>query len=362
MDEEANPVLCVQTRNGIIENVFRGIVCVARVEENYKTEIVLSRGNINQMIYPRSANKYVQILPLLESGAADHFAFSDKELAVMCASHNAEQDHVDCVRSILEKIGCKESDLQCGSHTPVDFKSAIQYCLEAGKNLYPFQAPIYNNCSGKHSGMLALCKFLGHSIDNYLSQEHPVQRLIQEAACDVFDISLGAGTLHVGVDGCCAPAFAMPVCNAAMGYARLAKPEYHPNKKRSQAISRMLKAVTSAPVMVHGTTAGALDTVTMTHYKDVFCKRGAAGCHLVGLIKSGLGCSVKIESGADEPKFNVVIEFLRWAGVFSTEDDEEGSIPSPLQRFHCTPNLNCKGEVVGSTTVVPNLFGVPLVK
>lgn len=379
-----NPVLCIQTRNGITENMFRGVVCVARVKETYEVEIIHSRGNIDQMIYPRSANKYVQILPLLESGAADHFKFTDKEIAVMCASHNAEPDHLTTVREILAKIDCKESDLQCGSHTPVDLKSAFQYCLDAGTNLYPFQSPIFNNCSGKHAGMLALCKFLGHPIEGYLSPDHPIQLLMKEAACDIFDIQDGTvGTLHIGVDGCCVPAFAMPVRNAAIGYSRMSKPHFHPNPKRSAAISRMIASVTSYPQMVHGTTQGSFDSILMSHYKDIlFCKRGAAGCHLIGLRELGLGCCVKIEAGVDEPKFNVIVAFLRWCGIFkkqsiectestdnananantntNTNDnasDNEDGIPQVLQRFYKTPNVNCKGDVVGHTSVLPSVFG-----
>ena len=162
-----NPILVEQTRNGLVDNVYRGIVCVAKVRPDWGYDILYSLGNIDQVIYPRSAMKLVQVLPLIESGAADYYGFTDKELSIMCASHNAEPEHLDTVRGILSKIGLSESQLQCGSHTPGSLSCAFQYCQEAGKVLYPFDQPIFNNCSGKHAGFLALCKFLGETIDDY---------------------------------------------------------------------------------------------------------------------------------------------------------------------------------------------------
>jgi L-asparaginase II len=170
-------------------------------------KVLASKGNENQIFYPRSAMKYVQILPLIESGAVDYFKFTDSELAVMCSSHNSEPIHLATVRSILAKVGLNESDLCCGGHTPVHLESAFHYVREGCCT--PFTEHIYNNCSGKHAGFLALSKYLGYSTKNYLLMTHPIQILIKEAVSDVFNIPINE--LQVGVDGCSAPAYAITV-------------------------------------------------------------------------------------------------------------------------------------------------------
>ena len=113
-----------------------------------------------------------QVLPLVESGALEHFGITQEELSVMCASHWGEPFHLAAVRSILAKIGCVEDDLECGGHSPEE-QCAYDY-VRAGART-PFVDHIYNNCSGKHAGFLALCKFLGHPTKGYINSDHPVQ-------------------------------------------------------------------------------------------------------------------------------------------------------------------------------------------
>ena len=120
-------------------------------------EIINAVGNIHQKFYLRSALKYVQILPLLESPAVEYFNFTDEELAVMCASHDSEPIHLKTVRDILTKIGLDETDLKCGPHTPMNICCAFDYIRNG---VTPsFESGIYNNCSGKHAGFLAYCKW-----------------------------------------------------------------------------------------------------------------------------------------------------------------------------------------------------------
>ena len=171
-------------RCGIAENVYRGCICCVQVHSNSTYSIAYQAGNIKQLFYLRSALKYVQILPLLESGAVDFYGFTLAEIAVMCASHDAEPIHLETVRSILAKAGLNETDLGCGPHTPLNVNCAFAYIRNGVET--PFSSGIYNNCSGKHAGFLALCKYLNLPIKDYLSPTHPLQLLIQEAAMDVF--------------------------------------------------------------------------------------------------------------------------------------------------------------------------------
>jgi L-asparaginase II len=195
---QPNPPLCYTTRSHLIEIVHHGIVCCTELSSDGSPKILCQVGDIDRLFYPRSAMKFVQILPLLESGAADYYDFTDRELSVMCASHNSEGFHLETVRNILSKIALHENDLACGGHTPISEEAAFEYVREGVQT--PFRAHIYNNCSGKHAGFLALCKYLNHPIEGYLSPSHPIQRLIREAVSDVFQIS--DEELYAGVDGC----------------------------------------------------------------------------------------------------------------------------------------------------------------
>jgi L-asparaginase II len=195
----SNPLLCSTSRSDLIEIVHHGIVCCTELSPTDGSPKILCQiGDIDRLFYPRSAMKFIQILPLIESGAVDYYGFTERELSIMCASHNSEDSHLETVRSILSKIGLDENDLQCGGHTPISEEAAFKYVREGVPT--PFRAHIYNNCSGKHAGFLALCKYFHHPIEGYLSPAHPIQKLIREAVCDVFKIS--DDELHAGVDGC----------------------------------------------------------------------------------------------------------------------------------------------------------------
>ena len=232
-----NPILAYTTRSGnfvaglftwinevaigLVEMVHRGVFCCVKTSQNGENKVLLSGGDQDQLFYGRSSMKFVQILPLIESGAAEHFGFSDEELAVMCSSHNAEQRHLDTVRSILSKAVCvytlclfpgfimsldmeffvqglQETDLACGGHTPVSEAAAFEYVRKGAPT--PFKDHIYNNCSGKHAAFLALSKYLGAPTASYLQAHHPVQQRIIDTICDFF--GLERDKLHVGVDGC----------------------------------------------------------------------------------------------------------------------------------------------------------------
>ena len=194
----ANPEVCYTIRSNLIEIIHRGVICCTEILPSNDSNIIFQQGNINQLFYLRSALKYIQILPLIESGAVEYYQFTDKELSIMCSSHNSEEYHLETVRSILNKANLNENDLRCGGHTPVSEEAAFEYVRKGVST--PFCDHIYNNCSGKHAGFLALCKFLGHSLEGYLLLDHPIQVLIREAISDVF--SVPENELHVGIDGC----------------------------------------------------------------------------------------------------------------------------------------------------------------
>ena len=220
--------------------------------------------------YLRSSAKPFQLLPLVESGAADRFGFTDAELAVMAGSHSGEPRHVAAVQSILNKIGLSEEALQCGVHAPFNADSA-KALRAAGRE----PTALYNNCSGKHSGMLAQAVDRGLSTHDYLDPQHPVQITIRQRLAELGGITFDE--IGVGVDGCSAPCFAMPLRAAALAFARLAE-------ARESGLHRVARVMMDYPEMVAG--EGRLDTDLMRAVPGrVVSKGGAEGYHGMGVIR-----------------------------------------------------------------------------
>src|SRR4249920_3897095 len=165
-----NPILVEVTRGGLVESCHRGAVAIADADGR----VLLGVGDIERPVYPRSAVKAMQALPLIESGAADAFRLGDKELAIACASHSGEEAHIDAVRSLLAKAGLDESQLACGAHWPIG-ERASRELMRAGKS----PTAIHNNCSGKHAGMLAVAVHRGLDPVGYERLGHPVQQEIR---------------------------------------------------------------------------------------------------------------------------------------------------------------------------------------
>ena len=323
-----------------------------RMTDSYNAEVVYSYGNIHQMMYPRSAVKYTQILPLLESGAADHFGFTDEEIAVMCASHNGQPEHLAVVRSILSKIGAAESDLSCGGHWP-ETEFAVQY-IKDGIDLGGFKEHIFNNCSGKHAGFLALAKYIGAPLTGYLERTHPVQELVRLAVSDVFGIPLDR--LHAGVDGCSAPAYAMTVVEAAVGFGKITAFDLNPNETRRAAMRRVVRAVTTFPLMVRGTNSFCTDFLTAGG-GDLLGKVGAAGVYVSGILSKRIACAVKIDDGSMGPQYNVTMRFIRWAGVDLSEAiKRDSALGRRLEKYTETPQKACVDTVVGTLFASDDLF------
>jgi L-asparaginase II len=198
-------------RGGRVESEHRGAIAVV----DASGKLIAHVGNSDLVSYLRSSAKPFQLLPLVESGAADRFAFTDAELAVIAGSHAGEPRHVAAVQSILNKIGLSDDALQCGIHVP--FNADAAKALRAADRE---PTVLHNNCSGKHSGMLAQAVDRGLSTHDYLDPQHPVQVTIRRRLAELGGITFDE--IGVGVDGCSAPCFAMPLRAAALAFARLA--------------------------------------------------------------------------------------------------------------------------------------------
>ncbi len=186
-----DPVLVVDTRGDIVESCYRGTYAVVDLDGR----IVEAVGRWQRPVFTRSALKYFQQIPLVESGAYQALGLTEEELAVACASHSGEPVHIRAVQRILQKVGCSEKDLGCGVHPPTHQATRHRMIREGT----PF-SPLHNNCSGKHAAFLALAVYGGYSTHDYLDVHHPIQKMIRQTVSSVMDIP--ESELIAGIDGC----------------------------------------------------------------------------------------------------------------------------------------------------------------
>ncbi len=276
-----NPVVVEVLRGGRVESGHRGAGAVC----DAVGKLVFAFGDVERAVFPRSAVKPMQALPLVESGAAD--GFSDEELALACASHSGEPAHAATAAAMLARVGLNESALACGAHWPLGAE-ATRALARAGRE----PGSLHNNCSGKHAGFLCLACAQGLPVEGYETPAHGVQKLVKAAMEDVCGERLG----EPAVDGCSIPAYALPLTSLARGFARLGAGEGLA-PARAAAARRLLGAMTAQPFQVAG--SGRFDTQAMTLLRGrAVTKTGAEGVYCAALPELGLGVALKIDDGA----------------------------------------------------------------
>jgi L-asparaginase II len=280
-----NPVIVEVTRGNIVESRHRGAIAIADAEG----KLVSAWGDVDAAVYPRSAFKALQALPLIESGAAAAFRVGEEELALACASHSGEAMHVERVEAWLGRIDGRESDLACGPHLPL-YEPAAHAMLRAGER----PCRVHNNCSGKHTGFLTLARHLRIAVEGYERPDHPVQVLVRQAITEMCNVRGEA--LPIGIDGCAAPNYAIPLKNLAQGMARLGDPGKLPPARR-EAARRLVAAWKAHPALVSGTGRACADLIEGATGATVV-KTGAEGVFTAVLPDHGLGVALKIEDGA----------------------------------------------------------------
>lgn len=292
------PLLELQ-RGGVVESLHFGSIAVV----DARGMLLHSIGAPYTVAFLRSSAKPFQVLPFVERGGMEHFGFTPKELALACASHETAQIHLEAVAALQKKIGIQESDLQCGPHLPSDpdmLRRVIKNDIRPTAN--------FNNCSGKHTAMLAHAKMRGLPLDTYLSPDHPIQRDILAVLSDLS--GLPADAIRLGIDGCSAPNFALPLYHAALAMARLCDPHTF-NENRAAACRKVTSAMTSHPEMVSG--FGEFDCELMkAGGGKIVAKRGAEGFQIVGILpglisEHGVGIAFKVTDG-DPGRMNEALE------------------------------------------------------
>ncbi len=351
MNERSLPILEL-TRGHIVEATHTGSIAVVDVSG----KLIASYGDPQTVAFLRSSAKPFQVLPFVERGGVEHFGFTSKELALSCASHETAQMHLDAVRTLQEKIGIQESDLQCGPHLPGDpamFRSVIINHIKPTAN--------FNNCSGKHTAMLAHAKMRGLPLNTYLEREHPIQQDILTTFAEMCEYE--RAKIELGTDGCSAPNFALPLYNAALGFARLCDPRDLADA-RASACRKITSAMAAHSEMISG--YGEFDCELMKVGDGrIITKRGAEGFQAIGLLPGaihatspGIGIAFKVTDG-DASRMNdqlesaarvrpaVTLEILRQLGALN-----EGQLKA-LSAFG--PNIilrNHRGLVTGESRPV----------
>jgi L-asparaginase II len=341
-----NPILVEVLRGGCVESAHAGAVAVLDADG----AVVASLGDISRPVFPRSAVKLLQALPLVESGAADRLGLGAEELALACASHNGEPEHVRTAAAMLAKAGLDAAALECGTHWPY-FELAQRALAQRGER----PSALHNNCSGKHAGFLCLACALAQDGDvrafarGYVAPEHAVMREVTAALADSTGSDLGHAPR--GTDGCSIPTYAIPLVALARAYAKVAT-GHGVGPERARAMRRLREAVAAAPFMVGGT--GRFDTRVMQRLGERACiKVGAEGVYCAALPQRGLGVAIKIDDGnnarAAEVAMATVIEaFVR------LDDDEAG-----FMRGLSAPRLvNWNGIEVGGLRASAVLRGL----
>ncbi|HEX5889808.1 MAG TPA: asparaginase [Pyrinomonadaceae bacterium] len=328
----------VEVRRGsITESWHRGHVIAIEPDGNVVAHLGAPQTTVT---FLRSSAKPFQALPLLTSGAADRFAFTDREVAIACASHNGEPIHTALVTSMLEKIGLGPEALRCGVHEPYGAEAA-RVLRERGET----PNVLHNNCSGKHAGMLALALHLGAPIETYNRAENPVQLAVGKAVAQFTGVPVE--DMAVAVDGCAVPVFGMTIKTMALAYARLVSPPLSFDNATRRACERIVHVMSSYPELIGGT-SDRLDTEIMRAAPGrLISKVGAEGVYTAGIKPCeewprGLGVALKIEDGDDRrARPTVVVESLRQLGVLKDESLEA------VARYAFFPVLNRPGDVVG---------------
>lgn len=313
----ANPVLVEVTRGNLVESRHRGLVVV--VDGDGK--VVFSQGEIEAGVFPRSACKAMQGLPLVESGAADVYGFGNKELALACSSHNGEPEHAALAGAMLAAAGVDESVLECGAHW--SFEQPVLIGQARGLD-HP--TALHNNCSGKHAGFICAACHTGKDLKGYVRYEHPVQAEIRGVMESLTGAALA--TDNCGVDGCSIPTYAVPLKSLAHGFARMATgtglaPE------RAKASRRLIDACMAEPFYVAGTKR-ACTRLMETAPGRIFAKTGAEGVFCAAIPEQGIAIALKCEDGTTRAAESMVAATL--ARFFKNEPDIHAALMAQANR------------------------------
>jgi L-asparaginase II len=313
----ANPVLVEVTRGNLVESRHRGMV----VAVDGDGKVVFSQGDIEAGVFPRSACKAMQGLPLVESGAADAYGFGNRELALACSSHSGEPEHASLAGAMLAAAGVDEGVLECGAHW--SFEQPVLIGQARGLER---PSALHNNCSGKHAGFVCAACHTGKDLKGYVRYEHPVQAEIRGVMESLTGAALA--TDNCGVDGCSIPTYAMPLKSLAHGFAKMATGTGL-DPARADAARRLIEACMAEPFYVAGTKR-ACTRLMQTAPGRIFAKTGAEGVFCAAIPEKGIAIALKCEDGTTRAAESMVAATL--ARFFSDEPEINAALMAQANR------------------------------
>ncbi|HTO33018.1 MAG TPA: asparaginase [Pararhizobium sp.] len=319
----SNPVLVEVTRGNLVESRHRGMVIA--VDGDGKT--VFSLGDTDAGVFPRSACKAMQALPLMETGAADAYGFGNRALALACSSHNGEREHVELAAAMLAAAGRDVTTLECGDHWSFNQDTIIDQARTLSR-----PTALHNNCSGKHAGFVCACCHSGEETAGYVTYDHPLQREIR----GVMESLTGAVLAHdnCGTDGCSIPTYAVPLKGLAHGFAKMATGNGL-EPLRARGSRRLIEACMAEPFYVAGSKR-ACTRLMQTAPGRIFAKTGAEGVFCAAIPEKGIAIALKCEDGTTRAAEAMVAATL--ARFFADEPDLHAALMA--QANHSMKNWN----------------------
>ena len=327
-----NPVLVEATRGNRVESVHRGSVAIC----DSKGALVSHAGTINVPVFPRSAMKLIQALPLVESGAADAAGFGQKELSLACASHSSERGHAELAGAMLQKIGLTEKDLACGAHWPLIGDAGENAKIELAKSGNT-PTRLHNNCSGKHAGFLCCAAHMDMPTKGYIDPGHDLQKLIRATMEDLTGEVIEVD--QCGIDGCSAPTFAVTLKGLAGGFAKLATGASL-ETVRAKSAKRLMQACMQEPWYMAGTERFCTRVMEIGQGR-IFVKVGAEGVYTAAIPEMGLGIALKADDGADRASEMML------AGVLHNLLGKDTSLGEQITGLTVRPIRDWNGNRVG---------------
>ncbi|KGD85937.1 asparaginase [Rhizobium sp. YS-1r] len=332
-----NPVTVEVTRGRLVESRHRGMGVV--VDGDGK--VVFSFGEAEAAVFPRSACKAMQALPLIESGAADAYGFGNVELALACSSHSGEDAHVATAAAMLAKAGRDDTALECGAHWSSDQNTLIHQARTIEK-----PTALHNNCSGKHSGFVCTCVHAGMEVKGYVEYDHPLQAEIR----GTMEALTGAilGHQNCGTDGCSIPSYAVPLKGLAHGFAKMVTGSSL-SPERARASRRLMEACMAEPFYVAGSNRACTKLMEVAPGK-IFAKTGAEGVFVAALPDQGLAIAVKCEDGTTRAAEAMIFALI------SRYFERGGEVQTKLLFMANKSMRNWNGIHVGDVRVTDALF------
>jgi L-asparaginase II len=338
LSRPAHVPLAVMTRGGIVEAVHYGSIVVVDADGN----VLHAVGDPDARIFPRSSLKPLQALPLVAHPGFARLGFSVREVALLCASHSGEPRHAETVAEMLGRFGGHKHQLLCGTHPPLYFEA-----MDIRPRAEDVYAVVHHQCSGKHTGMMALASLLGVSADGYIEPSHPVQQAILDAV--EYFCGVPRREIVIGIDGCSAPNFAIPLAALARAFARLSLPA--PDERYGEAPAMLLDAMARHPEMVSGLKRFDL-ALAHAGKGDWVPKSGAEAVHALVIRSRHVGVAVKIADGSARALAPVVVSVLQQLGLVGSLVD------TPIETYARPAQTNLRGTVTGE--VIP-IFSLPSV-